>query len=201
MAQANGDSRSILRLLFWEGLAVVGLAYIRLHPYADRVWDLYFFNNSIFFLVAYPLLFIHRWKLTGGCLATLTWPLGFVLSWGLGVSAYLWITYLLLINNSPYFYAMERHFIPLGILFAFLYFPLIQPILGVGRKYPSLGRLVWILFCSALGGFIGYETGWILSHKFPLIRADNGRWFLVWLGIVFLGTAAGALIAQKQGEK
>jgi hypothetical protein len=200
VAKTSGNSRSILRLFFWEGLALVGLIQIHFHPYADHLWDLNFFYNALFFLVAYPLLYVYRWKMTDGCLGTMMWPLSFALSWLLGVSAYLWITYSLLLANSPYFNALKNHEIALGILFIFIYFPLIQPLWGIGKKYASLGELFWILLYSALGGFIGYETGWFISNKFPSVRTDSAHWFLLWLGFILLGTAIGALIAQRRGK-
>lgn len=201
MAKGSESSRSILRLLTWEGLAAMGLVCTRLHPYADPIWNLNFFYNALFFLLAYPILYVYRWKVTDGCLATILWPLSFVLSWGLGVSSYVWTAYLLLLGNSPYFFAMTTHFIALGILFAFIYFPLIQPILGVNKKYQDLGGLVWLLFYSILGGFLGYETGWFVSRKFPSVQTEHGHWLLLWLGLTFLGTAIGALIAQRRGNK
>ncbi len=198
MANGSDHSRSILRLLLWEGLAAAGLVYIRLHPYADPFWNLNFFYNALFFLLAYPVLYVYHWKVAQGCLAAVLWPVSFVLSWGLGVSCYLWIAYFLLLGNSPYFYAMELHYVPLGILFAFIYFPLIQPILGVGPKYQSLAGLFWLFLYSALGGFFGYETGWFLSRKFPPIQTEHSHWLLLWLGLTFLGTAIGAQIAQRR---
>jgi hypothetical protein len=126
--------------------------------------------------------------------------LSFVLSWALGVSSYLWIAYLLLTIGSPYFGAMTQHFIPLGIIFTFIYFTLGEAVLGVGKSYQTLGNLLWVLFYSAMGGFIGYETGWFVSQKFPSVRTDHSHWLLLWLGITFLGTAVGALIAQRRGK-
>ncbi len=193
-------SRSLLRLFFWEGLALAGLVQIHFHPYADHFWNLDFFYNAVFFLVAYPLLYIYRWKMTDGCLGTVMWPLSFVLSWLLGVSAYLWITYILLLSNSPYFNALKNHEMALGVLFVFVYFPLIQPLWGISKKYYSLGEMVWIVFYSGLGGFIGYETGWFISNKFPTVRTDISHWFLLWLGFILLGTAIGALTAQRRGK-
>ncbi len=195
---AKDSGRSLIRLLFWEGLAAAGLVYIRLHPYADHIWNLNFFYNALFFLLAYPLLYVYRWKLTDGCLATFMWPVSFVLTWGLGASAYLWIAYLLLITGSPTFFAMTTHLLPLGILFAFVYFPLIQPLLGTSKNYLTLGGLFWLIFYSALGCFFGYETGWFLSKKLPSVQTEHSHWLLLWLGLTFLGTATGALIAQRR---
>lgn len=197
---AKGADRSVLRLLVWEGLALWGFFFIRLHPYADPVWGLNFFYNALFFLVVYPLLYVYRWKMTDGCLSTVMWPLSFVLNWALGVSCYLWVTYLFLILNSPFFGALTRHYVVLGFLFAFVYFPLVQAILGVGKNYQTLGQLVWVLLYSTLGGFFGFETGWFLSRKFPTLRTDSAHWFLVWVGIILIGLAAGAILGQKRGK-
>jgi hypothetical protein len=201
MPKDSGSSRSILRLFFWEGLALAGLIQIHLHPFINHLWNLNFFYNALFFLAAYPVLFIYRWKMTEGCLNTVLWPLSFVLGWLLGVSAYLWTAYILLLTDSPYYYSLINHEISLGILFVFIYFPLIQPLWGTSRRYYSLGELGWILFYSVLGGFIGYETGWFISNKFPSLRVDVGHWFLLWLGSILLGTAIGALIAQRRGKR
>ncbi len=200
MANGSDHSRSILRLLIGEGLAAAGLVYARLHPYADPLWNLNFFYNALFFLLAYPILYVYRWTMAEGCLAAVLWPVSFVLSWGLGVSCYLWIAYLLLLGNSPYFYAMKLHYVPLGVLFAFIYFPLIQPILGVGPKYQTLGGLLGLFLYSALGGFFGYETGWFLSRRFPAIQTEHSHWLLLWLGLTFLGTAIGAQVAPKRNS-
>jgi hypothetical protein len=197
---AQDSDRSIIRLLLWEGLAAVGLVAIHLHPYANHIWNLNLFYNALFFLLAYPILYVYRWKVTEGCLATLLWPLSFALSWGLGISSYIWTAYILLLTGSPYFYAMTGHLIPLGILFAFIYFPLIQPLLGVGKNFQTLGQLLWMLISSALGGFVGYATGWYMSQKFSTVRAEHSHWLLLWLGLTFLGTALGALIAQRRGK-
>ena len=198
MPKGSENSRSILRLFFWEGLALAGLVLIHSHPFADHLWNLNFFYNALFFIVAYPILYIYRWKMTEGCLGTVMWPVSFGLSWLLGVSAYLWTAYILLLVNSPYFYSFESHALALGALFIFVYFPLIQPLWGIGKRYYELGELFWTLLYSAIGGFIGYETGWFISAKFPTIRTDNGHWFLLWVGFILLGTALGAFLAQRR---
>src|SRR5258708_1290404 len=135
---AKESSRSILRLLFWEGMALAGLLHVRLYPLADPFWNLNFFYNALFFLAPYPVLYVYRWKLSGGCLSTLMWPLSFVLSWALGVSAYLWLAYIFLFTVIPYSHAMTTHWFALGLLFGFIYFPLVQPLWGVSKKYQSL---------------------------------------------------------------
>ena len=200
MGQETSPGRSVLRLLFWEGLGMAGLFEIRSHPIASHFWDLNFFYNALFFLAAYPILFVYRWKITGGCLGALLWPLSFFLSWSLGVSAFLWMTYAFLLTGSPYFYSPIRHPLILGFLFAFIYFPLIQPLWGVSRKYQTLGTLLGVLFLSGLGGFLGYEAGWWVGRKFPSVRVNGDHWFLMWLGLILLGMAVGAL-AGRRSEK
>jgi hypothetical protein len=197
---AQGSDRSVFRLMFWDSLAVAGLVYIRLHPQADPTWDQAFFYNALFFLVAFPVLFVYRWKMTDGCLPSILWPLSFALSAAVGVSCYLWVAYILLMTGSPYSGAMTQHYVTLGILFAIIYFTLGQALLGVGKNYQALGQLVWVLFYSALGGFIGYETGWFVSQKFPSVQIDHSHWLLLWLGITLLGVAIGSLLSQKRGK-
>jgi hypothetical protein len=194
----TSESRSILRLLLWEGLAAAGFLHLRLHPIADPIWSMNFFYNSLFFLTAYPILYVYRWKLADGCLGMVMWPLSFALSWGMGASAYLWILYGFYFTGNPFFRPMADHFLALGALFILVYFPLLEPALGVSRRYYSLGQLFWIYFYSALGGFIGYETGWFISQKFASVQADRSHWFLLWVFLMLLGTAAGALLAQRR---
>ena len=100
-SKAGGD-RSFLRLLFWEGLGLAGLLHVLLHPIAQELWSLHFFHNAVFFVVAYPLIYVARWKASEGCLGMILSPLGFILSWGLGLSAYLWVTYWLYFNGNPF---------------------------------------------------------------------------------------------------
>ena len=182
-------------------MALAGFLHIRLHPIANHLWDLNFFYNGLFFLVAYPLLYVYRWKLTDGCLNMVLWPLSFVLSWGLGISVYLWIVYIALFWGSPYFSSLIHHQAVLGGLFAFIYFPVIQPLLGVSRRYHSLGELVWILFYTGLGGFVGFLLGHFVDGKYALSIGTDGHRFLLWLALIFLGAAIGALVAQKQAQK
>ena len=195
------SSRSLLRLFFWEGLAVAALLHLRQHPLADSFWSLNFFYNALFFLAAYPILYVYRWKLAGGCLGTILWPLSFLLSFGLGVSAYLWIAYVFYFTLNPYYHLMIHQAPILGVLFLFLYFPLIQPLWGIGQKYYPLGKLVWILVCAALGGFLGFLLGQYLTNKFAQSLGSDKTQFLLWLALIFLGTAAGALAARRGGKE
>ena len=194
----SSSNRSILRLFFWEGLALTGLAIIHYHQNANHIWNLNFFYNALFFLVAYPLLYVYRWKMAEGCLGTMLWPFSYLLNWLLGVSAFLWTAFGLFMADSPFYYKFIDHEIIFGILFVFIYFPLIQPLWGTGKKYYSLVELLWILVYSALGGFLGYVAGWFFSNKFPSVRTDTGHWFLLWLGFILLGTAIGAMVAQRR---
>jgi hypothetical protein len=193
---SKSSSHPVMRLLFWEGLALAGYFHIRHHPFDDRVWGPVFSHNALFFLVAYPTLYFFRWILSDGCLSKIAWPVSFILSLALGASTYIWLAYLFFTVNSPYFHSMANHETALGILYALLYFPLVQPLLGVSRRYHSLGELFWILVYSALGGFIGYEAGWFLFRKAAWAQADKAHWFLMWFGLTLLSSAIGAWIAQ-----
>ncbi len=199
MAKGSDNSRSFLRLLFWEGAALVGFLHLRMHPLASPLWSLNFFYNALFFLVAYPLLYVYRWKMGEGCLNLILWPLSFVLSWGMGVSAYLWTAYWFYVTGNPFFTAMTRHEIVLGFLFIFIYFALIQPVLGTSQKYQSLGQLVWVFVYSALGGFLCFLLGQFVLRKWGDSMLPSNQ-FLLWLGLILLGMAIGSLIAQRRGK-
>jgi len=96
---------------------------------------------------------------------------------------------------------MIHHEVVLGFLFLFLYFPLIQPIWGIGKKYFSLGKLIWILLFAALGGFLGFLLGQFLTKKLsPSLGGDTSQ-FLLWLALIFLGAAAGAVAARRGGKE
>src|SRR5258708_6549718 len=135
-------------------MALAGFLHIRLHPIANQLWDLNFFYNSLFFLIAFPMLYIYRWKLTDGCLNMILWPISFVLSWGLGVSVYLWIVYVALYWGSPYFSSLIHHDVVLGCLFAFIYFPVIQPLLRVSRGDHSFVALFWLVLYTGSVSFL-----------------------------------------------
>lgn len=198
---AKNQDRSIFRLIFWEALALAGLLQVQLHPFANEIWDLNFRYNALFFLVAYPFLFVYRWKLKEGCLHLALWPFGFLFGWLLGVSAYLWVAYLLLLFQSPFFFTMIRHTAALGFLFIFVYFPIIQPLWGVGPGYPSLGTVLKSLVWAGLGGAAGYVLGFWVDSRFGHSLSQEGHRFLLWLGLMLLGAALGALWGQgKEGK-
>ncbi len=201
MAGKNSKTnRPVLRFLLFEGLALAGFIHFHYHPIADALWEKNFYYGDLFWLAGYPLLYIYRWIVGGGCLGTILLPLGFVLNWGLGVSAYLWAAYGLLIAGSPYYYALIHHEIILGVLFAFLYFPVLQPILGVSRRVHTLGELFWILFYSGLGGFLCFLLGRFVNEKFGTSIGSNNTRFLIWLGLILLGGAIGAMVAQRRDK-
>jgi hypothetical protein len=181
-------------------MALAGFLHIHQHPIANQFWALNYFYNALFFLVAYPLLYVYRWKVTEGCLGTLMWPLSFVLSWGLGVSAYLWITYFLFFTGSRYYFPMTHNEVVLGLLFVFVYFPLVQPLLGISKKYCSLGQLIGMLFYSALGGFLGYLLGQFVDKRFGVSLGTHNLEFLLWFALILTGAAVGALAAQRRGK-
>jgi len=200
MAKGSGNDRSLLRLIFWEALALAAFLYLKTHPLAAPLWALHFFYNALFFLVAYPLLYVYRWKVSEGCLNMVFWPLSFVLRWGLGVSAYLWTAYGFFVTGNPFFTAMEHHWIVLGVLFAFVYFPVIQPLWGISQRYYGLGLSIWIVVYSGLGGFLGFLLGqFAVRHWLSTLETNNQ--FLVWLGLILLGIALGALLARRRDEK
>ncbi|HEY5040179.1 MAG TPA: hypothetical protein VIJ93_14015 [bacterium] len=196
MTKGSENSRSFLRLLFWEGMAAAGFLHILRHPIANPIWALNFYYGALFFLVAYPLLYVYRWKVAEGCLGMVMWPVSSLLSWGLGVSAYFWLTYWLYF--TPYSYSLTQHEIILGLLFVFVYFPLIQPVLGISKHYFSLGELPWILFYSGLGGFLGFLLGKFVDDRFGISMGADSRRFLLWLFLILLGTAVGALAAKRR---
>lgn len=199
-AKVIEQPRSLMRMFFWEALGVAGFIYILLHPVANSLWDLGFFYSALFFLAAYPLLYIYRWKLAGGFLDILLLPTSFVLSLGLGVSAYLWITYWLYITGNPYAHSLMNHYYVMGPLFIFIYFPFIQPFWGVTRYYYSLPGLVILMFYSGLCGFIGYLLGSFVDHKFGASLGSENTRFVLWLSLIFIGIAIGALSTQRKAK-
>ena len=196
MAKSSDNDRSLLRLFLWEGLAFAGFLHILRYPNANALWSLHFFYNALFFLIAYPILYVYRWKLADGFLGIFMWPFSFLLSWGLGVSAYLWITYWLQFTGSPYTNSMTSHWAVLGLLFAFIYFPLVQPIWGISGKYYSLGQLLAKFLLSGLGGFLGLLLGKFVDGKYGVTIGSNR--FLLWLSLILIGTAVGALAARRK---
>ena len=110
------------------------------------------------------------------------------------------MTYILFVTGSPYYFSMMNHGVILGFLFAFIYFPLVQPILGTSKNYYSLGALVGVLFYSFLGGLLGFLLGQFVDHKFGTLIGFDNRRFLLWLALILIGTAIGALVA-KRGSK
>ncbi|HUO57724.1 MAG TPA: hypothetical protein VMV05_06060 [bacterium] len=199
MGKGSGDSRSLLRLLVWEGLALAWFVHLGRHPLAIPIWSLHFHYGALFFLAAYPLLYVYRWKLADGILRFILWPVSFVLGWGLGVSTYLWVTYILFFTGNPFTRSFMNHWWVLGPLYGFLYFPLIQPLLGTSVKYQSLGQLFWTFLYSGLGGFLGYLLGAFVDKKYGVSIGDNR--FLLWVTLLLIGAAVGAMAARRAGAK
>ncbi len=190
-------SRSLTRLLLWEGMGLLGFLHILRHPLADPLWALNYRYNALFFLAAYPLLYVYRWTMMGGCLGMILFPLSFVLSLGLGACAYIWVLYSLLFSASPYYHAATRHGWVLGPLFiALVYFPLVEPLWGVSRKYHSLGQWGRIFVFAAVGGFLGYLLGWAVQGKLHGLLASDNLVFLAWLTLIGAGTALGSYAAR-----
>jgi hypothetical protein len=57
-----------------------------------------------------------------------------------------------------------------------------------------------VLFYSALGGLLGFLLGQFVDHKFGDLIGLASRRFLLWLALILIGTAIGALVA-KRGSK
>jgi hypothetical protein len=193
------QGRSFLRLLLFEALALGGYLYLLHHPVTQLFWNQNFRINALAFLAAFPLLFLYRWKVAEGCLGLVLFPLGWVLSLGLGVSCYLWLACGFYYAGSPFYASLTKHEAVLGLLFALVYFPLLEPILGVSKKYFPLHRILWILLFAGLGGFLGYLVGQFVIRKAGLPTGDNAQLFLLWLALVLIGVAVGALGAQRKG--
>jgi hypothetical protein len=193
--------RSLLRMLFWEGLGVAWFLHVLSHPVAHELLGVGYFYAAIFFLAAYPLLYIYRWKLAGGFLDILLWPLSFILGLGLGVSAYLCITYWLYFLGNPYAYSLIKHFYALGPLFVFIYYPVIQPFWGVTKRYYSLPGLLVLVIYAGLCGFLGFLVGYFLDQKLGSSLGSAHSRFVLWLLLMFLGTAIGGLAAQKRTKE
>ena len=200
MAKESGTTHSLGRLLFCEGLSLAGFLHLHFHPLANTLWEWLFYHSALFFLVAYPVLYVYRWKLPGGCLATLMWPLSFPLSIGLGAATYLWIAYFFLVTGNPYYGGMMNHPVALGLIFPFLYFPVLQPILGVTAKVYPLGELWKLALLSLLGGAVGYFAGWALLQKWGSHVSSGDLKFTLWLGLILLGAALGAFLVRRRAS-
>jgi len=195
------SERSLLRLLAWEGLALAGFLHLLAHPLANEFWGWLFFYNALVFLLAYPILYIYRWKMMGGCLGMVLWPVSFVLDWVLATSFYLWCAYLFLILGLPFYSALMGHWLVLGILSIFIYFPWIQPVWGIGQRYYPLGDVLRLTAACFLGGLAGYMVGWYGGNLLePHLGSGDGR-FLFWLAWILLGLGAAAFYGRKGLDK
>ena len=111
----------------------------------------------------------------------------------------LWILYGFFISGNPFFTAMTHHEIVLGFLYAFVYFSLVQPVLGTSQRYQTLGQLLWVFIYSGVGGFLCFLLGQFIVRKWGL-SLGNGNEFLLWLGVILLGVAVGSKAAQRRGK-
>jgi hypothetical protein len=193
--------RSLLRMFFWEALGAAWFVHVIYHPIAHEALGMTYFYAAVFFLAAYPLLYIYRWKLAGGFLDILLWPLSFILGLGLGVSAYLCIAYWLYFSGNPYSYSLIKHFYVLGPLFVFIYYPVIQPFWGVTKRYYSLPGLFVLTIYAGFCGFLGFLVGYFLDQKIGYTMESSNSRFVLWLLLMFLGTAIGGLAAQKRTKE
>jgi hypothetical protein len=104
------------------------------------------------------------------------------------------------VTANPYSHSLMNHYYVLGPLFIFIYFPFIQPFWGITRYYYSLPGLLVLTIYSGLCGFIGYLVGSFVDHKFgTYIGSENTR-FVLWLSLIFIGIAIGALATQRKAK-
>ncbi len=192
------QDRSWIRLIFWEILFLIGLGQVLTHPMVDQPLAKTFYYGAVFCTAAYPLLYMLRWKMSEGLLGLIFWPVRLLFGLGLGVASYLWLVYVLMVTGSPYSSALTQHWVVLGVLFVLVYFPLLEPILGVGKRYFSLGELFWLLLYSGIGGFLCYLLGRFVDTKFGVSIGPEWR-FPLWLFLILIGIAIGAF-AQGRGK-
>lgn len=197
--KASKQSRSFWRILFWEALGAAGWFYLIHHPLAGHSSTQHLFHlNALFFLAAYPLLFIYRWAAVEGFFSVLLKPFSWVLNWALGVSAYFWLEYLFLTLQLPYFGIMTNHWILTAILFIFPYFLIIQKFWGVSRLYYTMEECLALGLLTVLGGGAGFGLGELAVHHLGEYPFLAGHQFLIWLLLVWLGVVLSAWIAQKK---
>jgi len=195
--KTKSGGRSIVRLLLFEALALGGYLYLQNHPMARPLWGLNFRIYALAFLAAYPLFFIYRWKVAGGCLGLVFWPIGYALSLALGISCYAWLTLGLYYSGSIFYGNLTKHEIVFVLLFGLVYFPLLEPVLGVSKKNFSFPQTLWILLFSVFGGFLGYLLGDFMIRKAGTPVTDKGNLFLLWILFILIGAAVGAMGAQR----
>jgi hypothetical protein len=197
--KASKQSRSFWRILFWEALGTAGWLYLTHHPLTGHPSTQHLFHlNALFFLAAYPLLFIYRWAAVEGFFNVLLKPLGWALSWALGVSAYFWLKYLFLTLQPVYFGVMTNHWILTAILFIFPYFLILQKFWGVSRLYYTMEECLALGLLTLLGGAAGFFLGKFAVDRLTGIPWLEGHRFLIWLLLAWLGVVLAAWIAQKK---
>ena len=196
---ASRQGRSLWRILFWEALGAAGWFAVAHHPFMGHPSEQrLFYLNALFFLAAYPFLFIYRWAAVEGFLSVLLGPFSWLLSWVLGVSAYFWLEYGCFVFQPTYYSILAGHWVLCGILLIFPYFLIVQKFWGVSRLYYTMEECLALGLWAALGGAAGFLMGkWTVNHleNVPWL---GGHRFLAWLLWIWLGVVAASWIAQKK---
>ena len=192
------ESRSPWRLLFWGGLAFLGFYWLSRHPVPIDFKTIPFRENALFFLVAYPLLFVYRWMGVDGFLGVLLGPVAWVLGWVLGVSIYLWIEYAFLLAQLPYAGILKVHWIGMGLLFVPLYLLFFRNFMGISRIYYTMEECLALCLWVALGGGGGFLLGKFFDDHLQQTAFIQNYRFVLWLLLIWLGMVLALLIARKK---
>ncbi|HVM32160.1 MAG TPA: hypothetical protein VMU88_03435 [bacterium] len=192
------ESRSLWRLLFWEALAAAGYYWMTRHASPPEWKTSLLRENAVFFLAAYPLLFLYRWVGVEGFWGVLLGPLALVLGLALGVSSYLWCEYGFLLAKLPYAGILRAHWIILGLFFAPLYLLLLRNLMGVSKIYYTMEECLALGLWTVLGGGTGFWLGRILDDHFSQTPFFMDHRFILWLGLIWLGAILALLLARKK---
>ncbi|HET9869713.1 MAG TPA: hypothetical protein VFR02_04335 [bacterium] len=194
----SGEPRSLWRLLFVEALAAAGFYWMTRHAVPPGWKGGTFRLNALFFLAAYPLLFIYRWVLPGGFFGVLLGPAALVLGLALGVSTYLWMEYGFLWAGLPYAGILRAHWAVLGALFVPLYLMFFRNLMGISRLYYTMEECLALCLWVGLGGGGGFLLGKLLDDRLQDAPFFQHHRFLIWLFLIWLGTVAALLLARKR---
>lgn len=196
--QKNGGTRSLWRLLFWEGSALVGFYGMTRLSLPPGWKGVPFRENAAFFIAAYPLLFVCRWIGAEGFLGVLLNPVALVLGWILGASTYLWIEYGLWAAGSPAAGLLRSHWVPMGLLFIPVYGLFLINLMGISRIYYTMEECLALLLWAAMGGGGGFLLGKLLDEHLERTPFLENHRFMIWLSWVGVGVVLALLIARKK---
>jgi hypothetical protein len=192
------EPRSIWRLLFWEALAAAGFYWLTRHALPPDWKGMPFKQNALFFLAAYPALFLYRWGGLDGFLGVLLAPAATVTGWILGASVYLWAEYAFLLGSLPYAGILRAHWIGGGLLFIPVYLLFLRNLMGISRLYYTMEECLALCLWAALGGGGGFWAGRLLDDHLQKTPFFENHRFMIWLLILWLGLVLALLIARKK---